>query len=1197
MPGNFGGIDGSGLSVVGVGSAQKPWHSNNAKRDGSTRQAAVSHNGSTASFERGSVTFEKSPSRSNSRAVRSRIHTNNLGGLRPSTLAEPIGEKLYRGQVPPSITTATFRSGAERVPVNTSTGSQQLAAVEALKHILKKADVNNVGIVTPQELMQAVQCVAHRLDKHLVDGIKQELLAGAPDEGIIYTDLLTSLEKHFLGQDPILDNSQETDVSSKGGPLWALQKLWNNDPDMCWKSLERAIVKFRKFDAQTLRHVMVQFGIVATGNQVVEIFRQLHLDQAKTVDEMARAIRYGRPVSVPSTPHSDARMSHEHGVLSTADADVSTSNTDVSTGEHVVSGLPSVPSEAQHDDVAATTDARPHSPRHRLAVAVAPGAGAKVQALTQAIRDGLNANIHAVATDVEKLQQHGMLSRFVFRALINRYCRRVSDVEYNAICAAWGLQREFDFAIVYEKYIKEPEQTQTQNTDVAVVHGDSETFSGTPTATLDSRCGTHVLGVTGGTTYAQDSWLKFAATVTQRMIDNSAQLLAKCRKADGAATGVLGYKTFKSVFCKWFGGFVLKRNFDKLVQPYTFALTTTHPQYARADKGIAYESFHGAFENRDTQYSIEWLHGGIGLRPRSHVGEDGSQQNSPSEAGGGVGIRARSNLGDGHSHGATLPWTHVVGPAANGACTEPPQGHDRDEPVWSNAASDGQHEDSDPHDTSEGLEQDADRGNEVAPNTLDIATVLDSDYGSGGETVTSGSHTHVRGPNTAAGAAGGADSDSADVPRDAPSVLHAKERSYKPLVLPSDAQSTLGLSVGLKPKASTSVPLAAAGPPRSSEGLPKDVVSVQERMRRSVQRNRDQVARATETKHMLDTLRISAGLPTVRDVPAAIESADVVSILEENVRVHYDVMLAKLRQKDPLSTGYVTPVELRRVLEQELDLKMSNTAYCKVLHHINSHRDSGVKYAEFLLRYGGALPSGRHSNGTARSTQQKLTTSTASPNKNMRAVLSPSRPHPPPQLQQKLDRAVRTHLERLRAAFRTRDWRGTGLLSPAEFLLVLRQFDVQLSSDEALTVTKKWSSIPGETAPIKYTNFLRAYRAPPRKGAEDGSRLLQRTTKAAMQSDTTHMTPRASAAFDKIRKQVLPKWTAIRRDCLRQDGSTPPQSRKRSGYVSADKFKEILAKHGITISKDTFYHIHAHTDFELKKGVKYDTFFKSVIGR
>lgn len=90
----------------------------------------------------------------------------------------------------------------------------------------------------------------------------------------------------------------------------------------------------------------------------------------------------------------------------------------------------------------------------------------------------------------------------------------------------------------------------------------------------------------------------------------------------------------------------------------------------------------------------------------------------------------------------------------------------------------------------------------------------------------------------------------------------------------------------------------------------------------------------------------------------------------------------------------------------------------------------------------------------------------------------------------------------------------------AEFLLVLRQFDVKLSNDDALFLTKKWSSMPGAAAPIKYTNFLRAYRTPSRKSAMDTSRLLQRATHALMQPDTSHMTPRASVAFDKIRKQV-----------------------------------------------------------------------------
>lgn len=241
-------------------------------------------------MHRRAASFGVSPTRAASRTPRSRTPIPNLGSLRQSTLAEPIGERLRGGHIPPSVTTALFRSGAERVPVDKSNESQQQAAVDALRRSLQKIDTNNVGIVTPQELWDALQHVSHRLHKHLVDGIKQDLRTGAPDQGILYNDLLTSLEEQYLPHTATVDLSGGIDGSSKGGPLWALQKCWSLDPAKCWKLLEHAILEFRKFDSHTLRHVMVQLGIVATGTQVSDIFSQLGLDAANSVEEVCAEV-------------------------------------------------------------------------------------------------------------------------------------------------------------------------------------------------------------------------------------------------------------------------------------------------------------------------------------------------------------------------------------------------------------------------------------------------------------------------------------------------------------------------------------------------------------------------------------------------------------------------------------------------------------------------------------------------------------------------------------------------------------------------------------------------------------------------------------------------------------------------------------------------------------------------------------------
>lgn len=193
---------------------------------------------------------------------------------------------------------------------------------------------------------------------------------------------------------------------------------------------------------------------------------------------MANAIQFARPIAAlsPTTREKgdDARR---------RDSAPSTANTHMVTrySAGVSHGRPAhraVGSPCENDVAPLDPASRPRRCSDVSRHASMPAS----RTLIAVIRDGLNANIDAVFDDVRQLQRGRKLSRFIFRALINRYCRSVSDVEYNEICVVWGLQREFEFDVVYEKYIKESESTATaRDADVAVVHGDSETFAGTPT--------------------------------------------------------------------------------------------------------------------------------------------------------------------------------------------------------------------------------------------------------------------------------------------------------------------------------------------------------------------------------------------------------------------------------------------------------------------------------------------------------------------------------------------------------------------------------------------------------------------------------------------------------------------------------------------------------------------------------------------
>lgn len=193
----------------------------------------------------------------------------------------------------------------------------------------------------------------------------------------------------------------------------------------------------------------------------------------------------------------------------------------------------------------------------------------------------------------------------------------------------------------------------------------------------------------------------------------------------------------------------------------------------------------------------------------------------------------------------------------------------------------------------------------------------------------------------------------------------------------------------------------------------------------------------------------------------------------------------------------------------------------------------------------------------------------------------------------KLQASLAQSFDQVKAAMRGRDWRGSGTLPAAEFLKVLREFNIKLASDEGVWLAQQWAEKNG-TGPVRWMDFLRHYARRTRGRNVEAERLASRTTRANRQREGSAMRPDQDTAFRQIRSKVLPKWTAIRRACLKLDPK-PTNGARRSGYIPASEFKKILSSFGIACDKDTFYHIHSAVDRELRKGVKYDAFFDELL--
>jgi Ca2+-binding EF-hand superfamily protein len=255
------------------------------------------------------------------------------------------------------------------------------------------------------------------------------------------------------------------------------------------------------------------------------------------------------------------------------------------------------------------------------------------------------------------------------------------------------------------------------------------------------------------------------------------------------------------------------------------------------------------------------------------------------------------------------------------------------------------------------------------------------------------------------------------------------------------------------------------------------------------------------------------------------------------------------------------------------------------LHSINFSKDSDVRYGEFLLQYGGKVPDLRRKPKSAK------------PNGDVVAptVHGSRKARKPDGIDAKLQASLAQSHQQIKLTMRGRDWKNSGTLAAAEFIKVLRGFNAKLDAEESLWLAQRWAVNADGTGPVKWIEFLRFYARRPKAASVDASvKLALLTTRADRHRGGSAMRMSQDSVFNKIRKVVLPKWTAIRRACVKKDPK-PTNGGQRSGYIPAADFRQILASHGIVFDTETFYHIHSAVDRELRRGVKYNVFFDLLI--
>lgn len=738
---------------------------------------------------------------------------------------------------------------------------------------------------------------------------------------------------------------------------------------------------------------------------------------------------------------------------------------------------------------------------------------------------------------------------------------------------------------------------------------------------------------------ADRAWKSLAGKVTAKLFEDGAALHKMMKRVDRQRTGTVSRKLFYSTFERWMGHYIPRTHFDRIARSVVIRRDPSHPRYTKEDKLIAYEVLFDLFDQASDAVgggipAPDWLtharrpaflgtttggiaeDAGAGHGPPPPPPQQQQHQNrwvpdpapTPAPAQTPRPIQMPTVAMDdldfegGYDNGSAAAASEYGGNGAGeggggGGASEgagPPAQHNPHERSRPNFFG---------HQVNEGttgIPKGRDRLEGSLVMEIDTHRKVPLNAGASGghynpgnakeHSTTKWGGLYLTGKHDGEGEGGTAqieDSGPATIPQP---FLQNKDLyastgpSYRPKVLESWQQSEVGLNLGLRPPHAkeaqrATIPVALGGTFVAEDPKP-------------------------ETRTAKEIL-LTAGMPVVDDPRAAEPAVTIVQTLTAAVTAKYDAILAEFHRRDYRRTGYLTRNDVVRVVQNICKFEVSKVAESKIFHTIDQNQTGvDIKYQEFMLKYGGELPRNRTAPAPRPKTQARPSTrnlrktstaaaaasttvkngGTGSVSLSATALLAPS-----------LAQMIVRNWVPLKAMFRQRDWQCEGVVEKRDFGQCLADVGVKLDTDELKALAGRWAASGGRKG-VAYVDFLRHYvKSSSAKAKSDKQKLTYRTTKKALETQRT-MRPDADTAFRAIEKAVLPKWTAIRRSCLKHDPK-PSSGKPRSGSIKPSAFKKVLKEHGIVLTEEQFYHIHSHVDAKLATGVKYDGFFKEILGR
>ncbi|XP_066446468.1 EF-hand calcium-binding domain-containing protein 6 isoform X2 [Eleutherodactylus coqui] len=329
---------------------------------------------------------------------------------------------------------------------------------------------------------------------------------------------------------------------------------------------------------------------------------------------------------------------------------------------------------------------------------------------------------------------------------------------------------------------------------------------------------------------------------------------------------------------------------------------------------------------------------------------------------------------------------------------------------------------------------------------------------------------------------------------------------------------------------------------------------------------------------------------------------DIVTLIQEVITARYYSITKDLFTIDYAGINVISKEDFQEFFHKNFML-LTEEQFELLWNMLPLNPYGNLKYHDFLKMFSGEMPatplqSSRNDN-IDYSVKQGRTSVTRRPKTAPSALNKPPTPAQRPhtaaprsapmvnceQVENKLRSQISKCWQDVHKAFREKDQKKEGEISPTDFSAVLRQFNVDISEGELENLTVKYDV--RNNGKFSYLDFLRTVtlEATPPKNA-----LLQRMKlqKPRIPMDTGVYGPHFLDAMLRIQPRILNSWKPMRRTFQCFDET-------RTGYVNIHDFKQVLRKFGVNLSEDEFFYILGYFDKALKSKISYNDFLSEFL--